>query len=660
MTQKIWFTCSELADLRLPGLPTTKRAMQDYALRHGWDRLTDDLGHPFRRKRKGRGGGWEYAIGLLPEEARAELALRQSVREAAPQDTLQKASRDATWARFERLPRSQKAEAERRLKLIQDCEELMRHGLAKNKALAEVARRARLEAQIEGRKAGVSVSTLHEWFARITGVATHDRLAYLASYHSGRTAIADIPDEAFELYKADYLRQSRPSHAECYRNLQRTAGERGWKLPSARTLMRRLEAEIPQPVQTLYRHGDKALSHAFPHLTRSRANLAPMQVGNLDGHTWDVMVEWPDGTIARPLSLAVQDIYSGLITAIRFDLTLNHHLVRLALGDTFRDYGLFDTLLMDNGRENTARAIAGGQYRHRWGKHPQEEPAGLLTLLNIKAVPVTPYWGQAKPIERAFRDFAHGVAKRAEFEGAYTGHNTASKRENHGSRAVPFAEFEAIVRREIAYHNARPGRRGAGMNGRSFLQVFQEGVERLPPRRASEEQLRLCMLASKPVSMDRREGSVSVEGHRYWSPELGALPRQKVIVRFDPERLDLPAYVYSLDGRLLAEAARLEAGSFDSVSQGREQRKLVRDYKRAIKAQGEALKRLNHLDVAAATALTQPSTPPAPASDSKIVRPAFGAPAAPQRAGRAASAGNASPDYSAAWERQVSRIGPAE
>ncbi|MCW5723472.1 MAG: Mu transposase C-terminal domain-containing protein [Maricaulaceae bacterium] len=651
-----WFTCAELAALKLPGLPGTRQNIAAYAQREGWDRATDDSGAPLRRRRKGRGGGWEYSRWLLPEAARAELVLRRPDRAAPPAP----ANRDAAWARFDRLPQTMKDEAARRLALVARCEELMRAGLTATRAFSETVARAQLEARAEGRAARISVSTLHEWFGRLVGVTDHDRLAYLAPWHTGRTALAELPGEAFELYKADYLRQSRPSHAACYRNLQRVAEARGWTLPSARTLQRRLEAEIPAPVRTLKRLGTAALEHAYPYRARSRAGLAPMQVGNLDGHTWDVMVQWPCGTVSRPMSLAVQDVASGLITAIRFDLTLNHHLVRLALGDTFRDYGLFETLLMDNGRENTARAISGGQRRHRWGRTPEDEPAGLLTLLGVKAVPVTPYWGQAKPVERAFRDFAHEIAKRAEFEGAYTGHNTVSKPENYASRAIPFAEFEAIVRREIAHYNARPGRRGAGLNGRSFAEAFEDGVKRLPPRRATEEQLRLCLLASKPVLMDARDRAVSVEGNRYWSPALGALKRQRVIVRFDPERLDLPAYVYSLDGRLLAEAARIAAGSFDSVSDAREQRKAVRDYKRAVQGQAEALSRLTAMDVAAAAALAHGGTAPrrkarSAAAAPNVIRPAFGAPAAPERAGKTDE------DFGEAWVRQVSRAGgPAE
>jgi hypothetical protein len=346
--------------------------------------------------------------------------------------------------------------------------------------------------------------------------------------------------------------------------------------------------------------------------------------------------------------VAVQDIASGLITGIRHDLSLTSHLVRLALCDTFRDYGLCNELFVDNGRENAAQAISGGQRRLRWGKTPEQEPDGLLKSLGVKVSAVAPFWGQAKPIERAFRNFAHDIAKGPWFEGAYTGHNPVSKPENRGSRAIPLAEFAEIVRREIAHYNDKRGRRGLGMNGRSFAEVFAEGIARRPPRRLTAEQLRMCLLESRPVMMDR-DRAVSVEGHRYWSPELGAFKRQKVIVRFDPEAMDQPAYVYSTDSRFLAEAMRIRAGSFDRRSDGAEHRKAMRDFTRGQKLQAAALRRLQPQDVAAH--LQGPATPSVPLPDDpKVVALNFTAPRKPEQLGEA------DPDFNASWERGVASL----
>ncbi len=633
-----WFSAAELAELRLPGLPSTKMGVLKQAEREGWADAECDTRGPLARPRRGRGGGTEYHLALLPETARVQLMMRAT-------EPAERVDRESVWMRWERLPDSLKAEAQRRLDVISRIEALQRKGMRKAHAVDEVVKQATREARAAGEKPPFSTSTVYDWLRRVVGVAVEDRAAYLAPDYAGRTATSSCPADAFELYKADYLRPSKPTHAACYRNLQRLAGERGWDLPSAKTLQRKLEAEIPIPVQVYLREGGDALSHAFPHMERDRSSILPMQVGNLDGHTWDVRVQWPNGTISRPLSLAVQDIASGKILAIRFDLTLNHHLVRLSLGDAFRDFGLFDTLIMDNGRENAAQAISGGQARLRWGKTPEQEPAGLLKILGVKAIFAQPYWGQAKPIERAFRNFAHDIAKRAEFDGAYTGHNPVSKPDNYAERAVPFAEFEAIVRRELAFYNAQLGRVGAGMNGRSFDQVFAEGLVRRPPRRLTPEQLRLCMLESRPVAMDPRAGAVKVEGHRYWSPELGALKRQRVIVRFDPERMEAPAYVYDIQGRFLCEAQRIAAGSFDRQSDAREHNKHRRDFERHTRKAAEAARRLTPRDLAAHHAQAAP--PVAPIADERVVQLV---PTAPRRADQA---GGAKPDFNESWERGV-------
>lgn len=641
-----WFSAAELAELNLPGLPSTKPGVLKVVRREGWMGADGKT-----RKRKGQGGGVEFHVSLLPEAAQARVA-------AIGAPKAERLDRDSAWLRLEKLPAGYKAKAHERLAVIDQIEELQRHGLNKSKAIEQVVMMAAREARAAGQEPPLKVATIYTWFARIEGVARADRVAYLAPEWTGRAADTEAcsPD-AWEFYKGYYLRHAKPPHAGAYDRLKRVAPDNGWTIPSAKTLIRRLNAEIPVPVQALLREGEEAASFTMPARTRDRSGILPMQILNLDGHTWDVFVRWPNGTVSRPHALVVQDIASGKILAIRHDLTLNHHLVRLALGDTFRDHGLCETILMDNGRENAAQAISGGQYRMRWGRTPEQEPAGLLKTLGIKAVAVTPYLGRAKPIERAFRNFAHDIAKIPEFEGAYTGHNPTAKPENYGNAAVPFQLFEEIVRREVAFYNAREGRRGIGMNGRSFDQVFAEGMALQHRSRLTDEQLRLCLLASKPVSMEPGSGAVSVEGHRYWSPELGDLRRQKVTVRFDPERMDLPAYVYSLDGRLLAKADRVLEGTFNSHTDAREARKAMREHKRGVALQAKALRTLEAQDIAARSMGTAPPTAPMPTPD-KVVAANFRAPRTPEQLGNGQLGGAPAPDpdFDDAFSAGVSRL----
>ena len=561
MTAQEWFTVAELAELALPGLPTTKRNIQKMADREGWAIYRDGAGAICSRPRRARGGGMEYHVSLLPEAARSKLSKVRPAK-AARLDVA------GMQLRFERLPQTMKDKALFRLMTLRRVEDLQRSGATKQDAVEIAVAEAVRQARSDGREVKISVRSVYDWFDLVRGVEAHEWLAFLAPAYSGRQSSTECHPDLWEAYKAAYCQLNKPPHARCYQEMRRLAKANDWTLPHAKYFIRRIAAEIAADEMVYLREGAKALKDTFAYADRDRTGLYPLQVTNLDGHLWDIEVIWPDGSIGRPYSLAIQDIASGMPLGIRFDRTLSHHMVRLALGDTLRDYGLIGRLLMDNGSENQAVELAGQVPRMR-GKAVEEEPAGLFKILGIEAVFVTPEHGQAKPVERMFRNWAHNICRSAIFTGAYTGHNVLNKPENRSSKPMPFAQFEQIIRAELEYYRDQTGRKGVGMNGRSFREVYLEGVARVPPRRLSQEQLRLCMLSSGERPMHPKDHAVSILGHRYGCRELSALKRQRVIVRFDPDDLSLPIYVYSKDGRFLAEVPRTMQGDFESVVKAR-------------------------------------------------------------------------------------------
>lgn len=640
-----WLSAREIAELGLPNTKKSKAGVLMAAKSLGWVTARDDAGRPLCRSREGRGGvRLEFHVSLLPEEARRKLAALAVDAPCSEPDAAD------PWQLWDYVSERGRAEAQRRLEILQRVEALVARGAhTKSQAIAAVVAELAEAAKPGGEKSRISTSTIWGWFKLVAGVSLDKRLAYLAPAHQGRTAVADIPPEAWELYKADYLRPSKPTHAAVYRALKRVAADKGWILPSPKTLQRRLDAEVAQDVQLLSRGGTVALKRAQPHLDRDYASLRPMQVGNLDGHTWDNMVRWPDGEVGRPVCVAVQDIASRKITSIRFGRTLSQHLVRLALADTFAQFGTFERLIMDNGRENAAKAISGGQKRLRWAAiDPDAEVPGMLKLLGVQAVFAQPHWGQAKPIERAFRDFAHEISKSAAFEGSYVGHNPLSKPSNYGARVIPVEEFEAIVRRKVDEHNARPGRRGAGLDGRSFDEVFAEGLSGQPLRRLNPEQLRLCTLTARQVSMHRSDHAVRIEDHRYWAPQLGAIRPQKVIVRFNPEALDEPVYVYALQGRLICEAPRVGVGTFDNARDAHEHNRKRRERMKKVAELKKTLVNLTPADVAAIQAGARVAAPPIIVADEKVIVGNFGAPRTPEQLGGAPPDPS---DHDANWQR---------
>ena len=52
-----WLTAAEIAEQRLPGLPTDKRGVNAMAAAMGWAQLTSEDGTPLSRRRSARGGG---------------------------------------------------------------------------------------------------------------------------------------------------------------------------------------------------------------------------------------------------------------------------------------------------------------------------------------------------------------------------------------------------------------------------------------------------------------------------------------------------------------------------------------------------------------------------------------------------------------------------
>ncbi len=628
MKAKEWFTVAELAELKLPGLATTRRGVQMVADREGWATYKDVTGAACSRPRKARGGGTEYHLSLLPEAARAKLSTARPA-------SVDKADRESALLRYERLRQSLKDEALRRLTIIQRVETLQRDGLTKTKAIDYAAEEIIREARVQGVKASISPRTIHAWFELVRGVQAHDRVAYLAPAHGGRTTVAEIPTEAWERYKTEFLCNERTSYAQCYRLVKDLAPSKEWILPCPKTFERRIVAEIPASLIIRRRQGVEMARHTYPHADRARPDY-PMQVVNLDGHTWDFEVIWEDGSRGRPTTVAIQDIASGMFLAARHAPTLSHHAVRLALGDTLRDYGLPDALLMDNGSENQHRFIAGGIPRLR-KRVVEGEPWGILKILGIKAIFAQPYWGQAKPIERMFRDFAHDMAKHPAFEGAYTGHNVLNKPENYRTKAVPIAVFRRVFAEWVAGYQRRQGRRGVGMNGRSALQVFQEGINARPPKRLTEDQLSLCMLTSLPRPMHRVTGEVSIMDHRYWSPELGDLPRRPVVLRFDPDDLSKTVRVYDRRGNFLCMAERTEEGDFESMEKAARIAKLKRDYLRQQAKADAKLTIYDRADNAAALEALNRRAEALPTPDTNVVSPAF---KVSRRASQAAAAIN--------------------
>ncbi|MGK7661139.1 MULTISPECIES: transposase domain-containing protein [unclassified Marinovum] len=609
LPDRVWWTAEQIAAAELVDMPSTPRRINALAARFNWRAVPGKA-----RRRKGKGGGWEYHYTLFP--MRAQQALLAAVKDPKVPAAL---SRGEAWDWFEALPEKSQNAARMRLAIIQKVDALAQGGAGRDLAVREVAR-------IED----VSPRTVWNWLGLIEGVRADDRLPYLAPRHRiarRKVAKAECSDEFWDVVRSDYLRPERPSFSSCYRRAVRIAKEHGWQTASERTLRNRLHREVPQLTITLCRKGVDALKALFPSQTRDRMSLHAMEAVNADYHRLDVFVRWPaepgsnssEGEIVRPQLVAFQDLHSGRILSWRLDKTPNKVGVSLALGDMIERFGIPDHVVLDNGREFANKFLTGGVKTRFRFKVKDDDIPGVLTTLGCQVHWATPYSGQSKPIERAFKDLADDIAKDPRFEGAYTGNGVDAKPENYGNAAIPLEAFIRVVAEGIEEHNARPGRRGQTTNGRSILETFEASYAEAPVKKATAAQRRLWLMGAEGVKADSRNGLVRFMGNEYHAEWMYEIAGQKVVARFDPADLRAPLHVYALDGRYLGEAeCRVAAGFFD-LDEARQHNAARKKWVKAEKEAAAAARTYRARELGQFLDGLQ-RREPAPAPEGKVVR----------------------------------------
>lgn len=605
---KAWWSTREIAEARLPSMPTTRQGVDHLADEEQWRSQPE-----FARRREGRGGGWEYHWHLFPSLAQRSIAMESARSRPVPEP---RQNRGEAWSWFEGLPDKTKAKAKQRLEIIQAVEMLVGGGQSKFLAVVFVAKAN-----------GVSERTIWNWFEMIEGVRLDDRLPYLAPRHRARrntTPKAQCSLDWWEVLKADYLRkEKRVSFSSAYRRSLRIAEANGWSVLPERTARRRLDELVPRVSQIFAREGVSGLERCYPPQVRDRTDMVAMEGINADTHRIDVFVEWEDGTVDRPQIVAYQDIYSGKILSFRVDHTPNKVAVMAAFGDMIEEYGIPQRILFDNGREFANKWMTGGTETRFRFKVREDDPLGVLPMMGIEINWARPYSGRSKPIERAFRDFSLDIALDPRFAGAYTGNLPTEKPENYRSRAVPISEFLKVLEEGVAEHNARPGRRSPTCMGRSFDETFAESYANAPVRKATDEQRRLWLMGQETRKLDANSGRFRLYENVYWSDWMAEVAGKQVVIRFDPEDLHVGAYVYDLDGTFLGFAACQQKAGFFSAAAGKDEARKVAAFRRKHKQMLEAERTLSARDVGEMLNAIPREELCAP--EAKVVRPEFGA-----------------------------------
>lgn len=592
----VGYTAAELAGL--PGMPSSARKVRDRAERERW---------PCAVVRRRGGPARVYSLATLPLEVQEALA-REAVRvvtapeTSTPEDVAEQASEAHMQI------------ARERARLVRAVAALVARGVPVLKACVLAA---------EGTEH--APRSVRRWFDAVRRHPSTEWVVRLLPQWKARVLQPEYHPQAWQFVRDDYLRQSKPALRACYRRMVETARANGWMpVPSYHACRRRLEREVSTAERVYRREGSEALSRLYPAQERDASCFRVLEAINGDGHLADVMVLWPDGKLARPMVIGLEDLCSDKVLTVRVDRSENGEVVRLATADVVREYGVPEHAYFDNGRVWASKAMTGGQltrYRH---KIRPEDPEGLMTAIGIDVHWTQPYHGQSKPIERTWKQFVENVSRHPEFERAYLGSDPTKKPENYSDKhAVPLAKFLAVLLIAVREHNARTGRSVHG--GRSFDEVFVEGYAAGPIRRATEAQRRFLYLAADRVRTRSADGSLHLFGTRYWTDELLQHRGEMVTVRFDPQELAAGVFVYASaddNGRFIGHAEARGKVAFNDRAAARDHARARAEFTKAAKAQARAAQRFSSAELARMH--IEAAVAKAPLPDPKVIAPVFG------------------------------------
>lgn len=484
---------------------------------------------------------------------------------------------------------------------------------------------------------GNSAQRLKAIMKRVQGVdPINFAPALLDKYTCGEKGRADMSTDAWRFF-IGLIHEAAPEFplVQAWRDTRDVGKKRGWAVPSYPTLYRRWNALSVAERHTA-RHGREATVKrlAIPAL-RDKTSINPLEWVSLDGRTQDFWVEFGDGRAVRPVMIALIDVASNMVLGWELAETENAAGTVRVIKRVCETYGIFDRLYPDNGAAFASHLVVGGNV-HRFrngGKKPEGvQPPGICKIMGINLTFALPKNAQAKIAERVFASLSRVVDDRPEFRGSHAGHAPGAS-PSANVVPIPVEDARKVIEREIARFNREPGRRGQGMNGRSYEQVFQDGLSTRIKRKPTAKQLYLAGLIYNPVSVDRF-GQVRKYGWTYGDPvsQEALLPfhksGQKILLGRDPDDFSAPAIAFDEDGNLIFEGITpVQAGKYDSVDGIR----VAKRNKKAARAAATAAEKANDHMVGqelidALAALDAPTSAPKASQPEQVVAGRFGSP----------------------------------
>lgn len=558
MSVKTHYSATELAAMKLPGLPSATKNVIAKAEREAWS----------SRKRTGRGGGFEYALTSLPAAAQEHIrsTAARELMASLPMPAPAKAKPLAL--REEQLPLALTTEQQTveaaRLGVLAHIENLMAGcGLSKERAmhhlLASVAAGTadplvcamlRKAEDKRGRKSGgdlPSVRTIKRWFAQRGDGQLAPKVKQT--------------DFAIPWWARDFLgywqQPQKPSVDLAYKRFCQDVASRAMDMPELSRILpsihavRRFLNKLGTVSRERGRLGGREIKTLLPFVRRDFDELLPCDVWSADGHCFDAEVQHPiTGRPFRPEVTSIVDIATRRVVGWSIDMAESGTAVLDALRMGCEQAGMAAIFYVDNGSGYVNELM-------------KDEGVGLMGRIGMTMLHSIAYNSQARGvIERLHQTLWVNAAKLlpsymgADMDGEARQRQfkltRAALAKTGTSKRMPMMAWDDFLRfctERVADYNARPH---ASLKGLSPDQAWQGFVakgwqaETLP-------QDALALLFRPRMERTVQRGEVRLFNNQYFSHELTELHGETVHVAYDIHNPN-QVWVYLPDGRFVCSA----------------------------------------------------------------------------------------------------------
>ena len=419
-------------------------------------------------------------------------------------------------------------------------------------------------------------------YRKKSALKADDLAGLLDNRGSWRKGTSSIPDVAWECFMYFYLDEAQHPIAACLEYTEmwlRQESPQYLPLPSYASFYRRVQSEIPEPLEIMGRQGMKAFrDRCAPYIQRKYENMVSNECWIADNHTFDVMTEGADGQIHRLYLTAFFDARSGIFTGCYVTSAPSSQATLIALRKGILKCGIPENIYVDNGREFLTRDVGGLGHRQKKSTKDDFTPPPVFQRLGIHMTNAIVRNAKAKIIERRFRDVKDRLSR---LFPTYTGGNVLEKPERLKqvlkSGDIPTDEAFTQAVEDILQHyfNEMPYSGAVSADkGKTREQVYRENLKE--KRVAAEADLNLMLMRSTRSQKVGRLGvHITVAGEKihYYNDEL-LLNHfgESVYCRYDPENMS-EVRIYDLQDRFIMTApcnnvAVLEYGaSKDRIAQ---------------------------------------------------------------------------------------------